>query len=306
MSSKSGFLIIILGFLILRFTNGTEKKDTRVFDLSFGSTNVTVEIDVEKFAIEGSGFIISFEDSRKSKFTIDCLWWPLENAIEIDRCIVSFQPRPSTPFVDHYGGYSLKFNKDTKYVFSEHYLIFHVKDSDVYSVNFNIYDLIITFVGYTKKYTWDMKDYRPISSDLESEQIIERFEQYGGEYTSEKYSQESAKIYEPSQYNEEVDEAEYYDYGDDIKENTTNKEDETNKVKETLATDVHVENFENNGPTDEHADNEPLANNDADELHEIKKRKLVMLMRNILKMMDMQIYIHILIRLMIMKRMNFN
>ncbi|KII65932.1 hypothetical protein RF11_11606 [Thelohanellus kitauei] len=205
MTIKSILYPIFIWNLIIEFINGEEKESMTQYSLSFGTINISVELnvnidylssqqdihsfktaDITKFNIELKELNIVFENKRTGSWLlIECFCDDLGTQFEIDGCRVLFRRSEGADIKNNYVGYTIKLNKDTKYTFSNHFMRFKVRENNEHMVMFNVYKLIITFAGYTKKYVWDMKEYIPRISNLHSTATIQGFEEYEGEYIDE-------------------------------------------------------------------------------------------------------------------------
>ncbi|KII63323.1 hypothetical protein RF11_08365 [Thelohanellus kitauei] len=177
-------------------------------------------------------------------------------------------------------GYIFKLNKNTKYAFSEHFLRMRVSGTNVFMIMINIYHLIITFSGYTQKYTWVRETFSPIQADLNSQILINEFEQYGGEYSNERdptvplITDETHQDSEVNVQNDVLPISESHENDNKNGENETNENTDTNENSETHANDGQGENnqtkeqSESNFNNETHHDMQLIAQNDTQENNE--------------------------------------
>ncbi|KII65928.1 hypothetical protein RF11_11602 [Thelohanellus kitauei] len=212
LTTKSTFFLISLLNLILAFINGEGKAGTKLYALSFGTMNINVEInvnldylsskyldhkfrydmhsykmsDIKKFNIESNELGIIFENKRAGSWLlIDCFLEELQTQIEIAGCRLLFRRSEIANLTNMYVGHTFYLNKDTKYIFSNHYISCFIGGKIDHMIMFAIYDLIITFEGYTQKYNWKIDKYGPTFVELTSTLKNIYFEDLGGEYSVE-------------------------------------------------------------------------------------------------------------------------
>ncbi|KII63321.1 hypothetical protein RF11_08363 [Thelohanellus kitauei] len=193
----------------------------------------------------------------------------LKNDIQIDRCELLFQISPTDTIVNKDVGFTILLNKNRKYAFSEIYIRLRIRGQGGYYVMFNIYDLIITFPGYTRKYTWAQETFQTIYEELSTKSLIHNFEQYGGGYTNER---------DPKFPFEDDESAEYDLTPDKIETNVSNQIstsnlsqlvnethiniqqhalNESNDINQTQSTVVTEDIIETNQHNETSADNNP-------------------------------------------------
>ncbi|KII62405.1 hypothetical protein RF11_10360 [Thelohanellus kitauei] len=145
--------------------------------------------DIKKFAVIRKMLRLVFENKRTTTWVeINCVLTNLKRALQIDWCRLLFQRSKSVRIVNDLVGYIFILNKDTKYVFSNHYIqliINREDDEDGRMIMFGIYDLIIKFDGYTQIYNWTIENYKPAVADMPSSRQNFPFEEYGGEHSVE-------------------------------------------------------------------------------------------------------------------------
>ncbi|KII68929.1 hypothetical protein RF11_03838 [Thelohanellus kitauei] len=127
--------------------------------------------------------MVIFEDNYyKSSFEISCECSNLQNEIEISGCKVSLRTDQNGPTTSYSIGYKLRLNKNTRYVFVKHEVIFMIDGVTQHQFKFKFYKLFIEFKDYTQTYKWIADQFKQHYGDLQSTQLIQNFEQYGGNY----------------------------------------------------------------------------------------------------------------------------
>ncbi|KII65093.1 hypothetical protein RF11_15913 [Thelohanellus kitauei] len=184
--------------------------------------------DITKFDIELKQLNIVFENKRTGSWLfIRCHCEAYETLFEIENCRVLFRRSEVANITNSYVGYTFNFNRYTKYVLSNHFIRFNIRDRNEHMVMFNIYKLMITFGQYTKKYTWDMKEYIPRISYLHSHDTIEKFEEYEGEYTDEN---DRSLLITDDASPVDMEAQENLESSDDIETNAFNQKDTTEDI----------------------------------------------------------------------------
>ncbi|KII63322.1 hypothetical protein RF11_08364 [Thelohanellus kitauei] len=110
-------------------------------------------------------------------------------------------------------------------MFSNHNIQFKLRRSNGLFVIFSIKDLIITFDGYNRTYTWVMDTFETVFAELRVRRVLANFEQYGGKLTDKNGQLVGSQTDESSE-----------DKEDDMETNGVNEilgKDETDEVNET-------------------------------------------------------------------------
>ncbi|KII70737.1 hypothetical protein RF11_06018 [Thelohanellus kitauei] len=149
--------------------------------------------DVESFwgtylrilKIENSIFTLKYSLNVNRWVEIQCKSFDQEDEIEFSECVLSAQGTENSPVIEEPIGYKFKFNKNTKYEFKLHYIFLKHDDNSLEKVRFRIYALIITFPGYTKKYSFNNERLTNISAYFTGTTVVEDFERYGGTLSDE-------------------------------------------------------------------------------------------------------------------------
>ncbi|KII63332.1 hypothetical protein RF11_01736 [Thelohanellus kitauei] len=136
---------------------------------------------INDFNIDDSGIMISFQGLYRTWFAIDCKLSNLDKYIEISGCYVSTKTSPQNPFDNFSIGYTLRLNKNTKYLFSTQKIRFKKGETRYPTLNINLLDLLVTFRGYTQKMVMESNE-NIIYCDLNSTVVIDDFSPYGGSY----------------------------------------------------------------------------------------------------------------------------
>ncbi|KII64059.1 hypothetical protein RF11_09893 [Thelohanellus kitauei] len=135
--------------------------------------------------IENSILTVKFGEDNKQWLEIKCKSVDQEDVIEFSDCIISTKRNENDQVIEESIGYKFKFNNKTKYEFRKHYIWLKQDDNSKKKLKIRVYELVITFQGYTKKYCFNKDELDPISDYFTSTTVVENFERYGGTLSDE-------------------------------------------------------------------------------------------------------------------------
>ncbi|KII64055.1 hypothetical protein RF11_09889 [Thelohanellus kitauei] len=103
----------------------------------------------------------------------------------MSECTLSAKENSNNKVTEHSFGQKFILKKNTKYEFYQLNLRFPTENNYGYIVKFRIYDLIITFPGFSKTCTLKSEINKFIDCDIKSTTIYDDFEQYAAKCSNE-------------------------------------------------------------------------------------------------------------------------
>ncbi|KII69055.1 hypothetical protein RF11_09869 [Thelohanellus kitauei] len=241
------FIQILQVYLAILDDVGQVERKANTAEFSVENTKITVEAEIRiEYSVEtgesyefypneikgveyiGSYLIIKYQQRQKGLAELKCEISNLDTEIETSKCQASIPNKDTGETFNYFIAYTFKFNKNTRYEFSDHIIVFKI-GPDRLSITFQ--KLLIKFSGYTKKYTWSPPPNYRVYAYGHLTDIISNFEEYGGEIIDENDPDAPSITEEPSK-DETVEEDADQTHPEDDKEVEQNKETEENKKAE--------------------------------------------------------------------------
>ncbi|KII68927.1 hypothetical protein RF11_03836 [Thelohanellus kitauei] len=127
--------------------------------------------DIKNFTLDASEFFLKLEsDETNSWFEMKCQTLDSENEIELIRCNISVQTKPTDLLHNYQLNNTYRFNKNTKYEFSELKLKLH--QPNIYDFEFTIFKILIRHSCYSQTCEKQYSTYTPINGDPFSKNLV--------------------------------------------------------------------------------------------------------------------------------------